>query len=244
MMPTDGAHAATYRKSPKFAIYMFLFLGFITFTLFGTGGDARFIAWVLVLLIVVIFADTFRYQVDLYSNVLVCRRLLGTTRIPLNAKTRYFYRGVSESINGIPAGQYLFIELEHDKHNVKLSPRLIGIEELRDQLIMAEVNYVLPAARAAYSSGRILDFGLVCVERGKIVGKKTTLPVANIARMVLESGRLTLFAKWQGAANAPDLGAYEAKPAFQLDVSKITNATTLFTILEEATRSRGAAQVV
>lgn len=182
----------------------------------------------LLLLSILVWFNTFKFRLDLYTDGLSRRNVFGTRHVKINKKTKFLHRNVSEFVNGVPAGQHVFITVKDDTGSIRLNSNVKNINTLQNELMSLELKHVTPYYASQYKDGKLVDFGTFKLQRNQLYYKKNAILLKEISSLTLADGKLKIkqLNKKFAFCSAP--------------VSKINNMTTFFNLIEYATTEHTA----
>lgn len=177
----------------------------------------------LLLLSILVWLNAFKFRLDLYTDGLSKRNIFGSRHVKINAKTKFLHRNVSEFVNGVPAGQHVFITVKDDASSIRLNSNIKNINTLQTELMNLELKHVTPYYVSQYKNGKRIDFGTFKLQDDQLYYKNKVISLKEISSFTLADGKLKI-------------KQLDKKFAFcSAPVSKIYNMTTFFNLIEYAT---------
>lgn len=131
---------------------------------------------------------------------------------------------------------HINITIKNGEHKIKLNSNIKGISELKNKIILAEMQFILPDIKAKYDDNMMVSFGPISIRRNdKLYVWKKSVPLSELAPPVLEGRELAII---PASANLV-LRAGDGKKVFaRVNAGKVQNMYSLLAILEPGIATR------
>lgn len=205
---------AEYRQTFILRIMATAVLLFIAFLC----SESSIVVLICLVLLVLFWIWGFREKIVVYPNLLEKQSLFGTTTVPLNAKTEFFYKFVNVRIEGINTGQHTYIRVRNGYQEIKANSNIKDIDQLRERLIQLEVHNLQPQIQKSLQEKSSLNFGILKVSSSGLAYKNSMITYTEISDSGIENG--FFYVKKQGKT-----GNF-----MRISISEIPNMTTFFAL--------------
>lgn len=224
-----GGCITEYRKSWTMPIILLLILAFSAILILGADrnvhGQLAPLLGALALLspVLCLALDRMRYRVALHERGLVQQGLLGRGVVMFDVNLKIWQKVFRESINGIPAGTHINLDVADRRQRIRLRSSVIDLEDLQCELERIESNLVLPAAWDVFQQGKMVDFDVFKLKSGTLFYKSKALPTDQIEYFSIQAGYFGLHIRGKRFAFC------------RVEIARIANLRTFLALLQHET---------